>query len=89
MLVIFAIDIYWLVIPVIPEKVIASSQTYDQLVNTVTSAQLGWQLNPVDFLLPVSMLCLLLSGTMFSLRRCSLVPISDPRLEESLAFENF
>ena len=50
---------------------------------------IGWSLNGVDFLLPIGMLCLLLSGTMFNLRKCILVPVADPRLDESLAFENF
>lgn len=89
MIFIFCVDVYWLVIPTVPEVALAGAESYDQLVEAVTPASLGWQLNVVDFLLPLSMLSLLLSGTMFSLRRCSLVPISDPRLEESLAFENF
>lgn len=89
MLIIFCVDVYWLVIPVVPESALAGAETYDQLVEAVTPASLGWQLNAVDFLLPASMLSLLLSGTMFNLRRCSLVPTSDPRLEESLSFENF
>jgi hypothetical protein len=50
---------------------------------------LGWSLSLIDFILPASMLCLLLAGTMFNLRKCSLVPVADPRLDESLAFENF
>ncbi|MAB84192.1 MAG: quinol:cytochrome C oxidoreductase [Phycisphaerae bacterium] len=89
MIIIFCVDVYWLVIPVVPESALAGAETYDQLVEAVTPASLGWQLNAVDFLLPASMLSLLLSGTMFNLRRCSLVPTSDPRLEESLSFENF
>lgn len=89
MIIVFCVDVYWLVIPSVPEVALAGAETYDQLVEAVTPASLGWQLNVVDFLLPVSMLSLLLSGTMFNLRRCSLVPTSDPRLEESLAFENF
>jgi len=89
MIFIFCVDMYWLVIPTVPEVALAGAESYDQLVEVVTPASIGWQLNVVDFLLPLSMLSLLLSGTMFNLRRCSLVPISDPRLEESLSFENF
>jgi hypothetical protein len=33
--------------------------------------------------------CLFLAGVMRTARRCSLVPLRDPRLDESLAFENF
>ena len=80
MIFIFCVDVYWLVIPSVPEVALAGAETYDQLVEAVTPASLGWQLNVVDFLLPASMLSLLLSGTMFNLRRCSLVPTSDPRL---------
>ncbi|HBZ96757.1 MAG TPA: quinol:cytochrome C oxidoreductase [Phycisphaerales bacterium] len=89
MVLMLCVDVYWLVIPTVPEVALAQAETYDQLVAAVTPASIGWQLNVVDFVLPVSMLSLLLSGTMFNLRRCSLVPISDPRLSESLSFENF
>ena len=89
MVLMLCVDVYWLVIPTVPEVALAQAETYDQLIATVTPASVGWQLNPVDFLLPVSMLSLLLAGTMFNLRRCSLVPVSDPRLSESLSFENF
>jgi hypothetical protein len=33
--------------------------------------------------------CLLVAGVMWTARRCSPVPLRDPRLEEALAFENF
>ncbi|MBM43388.1 MAG: quinol:cytochrome C oxidoreductase [Phycisphaerae bacterium] len=91
MICIFLIDVYWVVMPVVPEAAIAAATSYDQLAADVDSGavSIGWSLNAVDFLLPVGMLSLLLSGTMFNLRRCSLVPVSDPRLDESLAFENY
>jgi hypothetical protein len=91
MICIFIIDMYWLVMPVVPEEALATASSYDQLAADVDSGavSIGWTLNAVDFLLPVGMLCLLLSGTMFNLRKCALVPVADPRLDESLAFENF
>ncbi|NLF09492.1 MAG: hypothetical protein GX594_16160 [Pirellulaceae bacterium] len=33
--------------------------------------------------------CLFLAGVLWNARRRSLVPLGDPRLNESLAFENF
>lgn len=91
MICIFIIDMYWLVMPVVPEEALAAASSYDQLAADVDSGavSIGWSLNAVDFMLPFGMLCLLLSGTMFNLRKCTLVPVADPRLDESLAFENF
>ena len=91
MICLFIIDVYWLVMPIVPEASLAEVTSYDQLQAMVASGEvdLGWSLSLIDFILPASMLCLLLAGTMFNLRKCSLVPVADPRLDESLAFENF
>ena len=91
MIFIFIVDIYWLVMPIAPEAALAEATSYDELSAMVDSGEvnLGWSLSAIDFILPFSMLCLLLSGTMYNLRKCSLVAAADPRLEESLSFENF
>ncbi len=91
MICIFIVDMYWLVMPIVPEASLAEVTSYDQLQGMVSSGEvdLGWSPSIIDVILPVSMLCLLLAGTMFNLRKCSLVPAADPRLDESLAFENF
>ena len=91
MIFIFIVDIYWLIMPTVPEGALAEATSYDELSAKVSSGEvdLGWSLSAIDFILPLSMLCLLLAGTMFNLRKCSLVPVADPRLEESLSFENF
>ena len=91
MICLFIIDIYWLVMPVVPEGPLAEATSYDELSAMVSSGEvgLGWSLSAIDFILPLSMISLLVSGTMFNLRKCLLVPAADPRLEESLSFENF
>lgn len=91
MICIFIVDVYWLVMPIVPEASLAEVTSYDQLQGMVSSGEvdLGWSPSVIDIILPVSMLSLLLAGTMFNLRKCSLVPAADPRLDESLAFENF
>ena len=43
---------------------------------------------PTTLTLLAGMVCLLGGGTLLNLRNCNLVPSADPRLDESLAFEN-
>ena len=89
MICLFIIDIYWLVMPVVPEGPLAEATSYDELSAMVSSGEVGWLVIERYRLHPaLSMISLLVSGTMFNLRKCLLVPAADPRLEESLSFEN-
>jgi hypothetical protein len=55
----------------------------------LTYAQVyGFRPHLLDLTLLLGMLGLLAAGTLFQMRRCSLVAAGDPRLGESLAFEN-
>ncbi|MHC4100944.1 MAG: quinol:cytochrome C oxidoreductase [Planctomycetota bacterium] len=92
MLVIHFIDIYWLAMPAVPVELIASVSTYAELVAEfeLTYAEtydLHWSV--LDPLCVLGLLGLGAAGTAAGLRRVSLIPEGDPRLQESLAFENY
>jgi len=80
------IDLYWLVVPEIPHD-LSSMATYAQVSEKYadTPTHLG---NPVNFLLAIGALALVAAGTITTLSRVALVPKKDPRLADSLAFEN-
>ena len=86
------IDIYWLVMPAIPIELIESVTTYPELVEKFEAgyrAEYGMHWHIVDFTCLLGLGGLLLAGTAFGLRNRCLIPQRDPRLGESLAFENF
>ena len=94
MLFVHFIDIYWLVMPTIPEG-LATAASYDALAQQYQdahdqgqplAASLSWHL--LDLTTLVGLAGLFVAGTAYRLRRCALIPIRDPRLHESLAFEN-
>lgn len=84
------VDVYWLVMPTLPVKAAHDAESLIQLMDQVDSGavSVGWNLSVLNFTAVVGMLGLLVAGTFMALRRCSLVPVSDPRLSESLDFEN-
>jgi hypothetical protein len=90
MLLMFCVDIYWLVIPSVPEDAIHNAISYPELVEEIAAGTVsvgyGWHL--INFTCVAGMLSLLVAGTAFNLRKCALVPLSDPRLSESMTFEN-
>lgn len=90
MLLMFLVDVYWLVMPVVPTEAIINSQSNDLLIAAVESGEVsvGWNPQLMQFTAVIGTLGLVLAGWSFTLRRCSLVPARDPRLSESLAFEN-
>jgi hypothetical protein len=49
----------------------------------------GLPIGPIDLCLLASLGCLYLAGVLRAAADRSLVPLGDPRLAESLAFENF
>ncbi|RLS65554.1 MAG: quinol:cytochrome C oxidoreductase [Planctomycetota bacterium] len=80
------IDVYWLVMPEIPND-IGTFATYDDLVATYGTQANGLD-NPLNYILTVGVALLVFAGTAAYLRGRSLVPTRDPRLHESLSFEN-
>jgi hypothetical protein len=80
------IDIYWLVMPVVPHDV-ATFTTYDALAAAyaTTSTGLG---NPLNYLMLVGFIGLSIGSATARLSRGSVLCRRDPRLNESLQFEN-
>ncbi len=93
MVAIHFIDMYWLVMPMVPVELVQSVDgDYAALVTAFQAPEnaaydLNWQLFDVTLLLGFA--ALMVAGTAFGLRSRSLVPEQDPRLAESLAFENY
>ena len=90
MVLMFFVDMYWLVFPVIPEVAMTEATSYNQLVDWVArgTVSVGYGFSLVNFTCLIGMLALLCSGTMINLRSCNLVASADPRLDEALHFEN-
>lgn len=101
MLFMHLIDIYWLVMPKVPSA-IDQYDTYPELANAVMANTLkgrgdaafdpaldvnfGWHL--LDLTCVLGLFGLVILGTAWKLSGVSLLPERDPRLHESLAFEN-
>lgn len=88
MLTMHFVDIAWLVKPHVPEHLLHDAASYAQLAKTVTAADVGYVWSLFDALLPIGLLGLIIAGTAIRLRGVALIPERDPRLHESLAFEN-
>ena len=80
--------------PAVPVELVQSvGGDYQALVTAFQAPEnaaaydLNWQLFDVTLLLGFA--SLMVAGTAFGLRSRSLVPEQDPRLAESLAFENY
>jgi hypothetical protein len=80
------LDIYWLVMPVVPSDV-ATFTTYDALAAAYAGTKSGLS-NPLNFLMLGAMLGLTVSLTARGLSKGALVCRRDPRFDESLRFEN-
>ena len=80
------IDLYWLVMPEIPPH-LNQYETYDQVAAKYgdTSTHLA---DPVNWFMLVGIMGCVASFTIFRLREHPLLCRRDPRLAESLAFEN-
>ncbi len=100
MLFIHYIDMYWLVMPQYPAELVANVSTYAELVNgfetgVIPGTETPWRAkydlhwHMVDATCVLGLIGLFVAGTAAALRRASLIPEGDPRLGESLAFENF
>ena len=88
LLLMFFVDIYWLIMPVVPEHAITTAKTYNELADNITNAEIGYGFSILNFTCLIGMLALVLGGTLINLRKCNLVPTADPRLGEALHFEN-
>jgi hypothetical protein len=90
MLLMFFVDMYWLVMPVVPETALAEATSYVQLSQWVASGEVsvGFGLHILNVTCLVGMVSLLCGGTLLNLRSCNLIAIADPRLYEALEFEN-
>ncbi len=82
------VDIYWLVKPTVPDKLIHDSKTYAEFSEKAVGPVVGWDPNVLDITCLLALGSLLIAGTFRTLSSCSLIPENDPRLHESLAFEN-
>ncbi|MCH2140631.1 MAG: hypothetical protein MK100_06300 [Phycisphaerales bacterium] len=91
MVAMFIVDVYWLLMPMVPEEALAHAESWAQLQSEVSAGtlDLGWNLSILNFTALIGAFGLLVCGTFFFLGRASLAPTSDPRLSEALAFENF
>jgi hypothetical protein len=92
MLVIHFLDVYWLTMPRIPPGLFESVSTYRQLVekfDATAAATYDFHLRAMDILAWLGLSGLWVAGVAVGLRRAALVPEGDPRLPESLAFENY
>jgi hypothetical protein len=90
MVLMFIVDVYWLVMPVVPTQELITAESNDALVAMIDSGEVsvGWDPRFMHVTAVIGTLGLVLAGWAFALRRCSLVPVRDPRLPEALAFEN-
>jgi hypothetical protein len=84
----FFVDMYWLVMPVVPEAAIEQATSYSQLSETITAVEIGYGWNIVNLTCLLGMVSLVAGGTLLNLRKCNLVATADPRLDEALHFEN-
>jgi hypothetical protein len=83
------IDLYWLIMPRVPEA-ISTVSTHEEFAALVASgaADSGYGWHVLDLTCLVGLGGLFVAGVSRWLGQCSLVPEHDPRLHESLAFEN-
>ncbi len=80
------VDLYWLIMPEIPSD-LGTFAKYAELSAKYTDTQTHFG-NPVNFLLALGVAGTVIAGTISTLSRVALVPKQDPRLAESIRFEN-
>ena len=84
------IDLYWLIMPRIPTEAMATAESYSQLAEMAAAGDIdvGYGWNLLDLTCLIGVVGIYLAGTAHRLKNCSLIPEQDPRLSESLVFEN-
>lgn len=88
MLLMAVADMYWLVMPDVPDELVHSAGTYREFAEAAVGETVGWNPSLLDLTCLLSLASLFIAGTFRRLGTCSLIPEHDPRLHESLAFEN-
>ncbi len=89
------IDMYWMAVPAYPEALVESVTTYPELIAQFENPDLAWQAEfgfhyrVVDACCVLGLAGIVLGLTGLGVRNASLIPTGDPRLGESLSFENF
>ena len=91
MFIMFILDAYWLIYPRVPEEIIAYAGSYADLANEIKNgnADVGFGFKLIQLTAVLGMIFIWVGATAWTLRNISLIPVKDPRLEESIAFENF
>ena len=93
MLFIHYLDMYWLAVPAYPAELVESVASWQELRAEFAaggwSAEFGFHWHIVDGCCLVGLGGIVVGMTGFGVRSASLIPVGDPRLAESLAFENF
>ncbi|RLS25000.1 MAG: quinol:cytochrome C oxidoreductase [Planctomycetota bacterium] len=80
------VDLYWLIMPEIPSDLDTFAK-YADMSAKYADTQTHFS-NPVNFLLALGVAGTVIAGTISTLSRVALVPKQDPRLAESIRFEN-
>ncbi len=88
MLMLHWVDLYWLIMPTVPHEVLSKVETLSQLSAQTTNADVNYGWKVYDFTWLVGLTGIFLAMTVYRLRDKELIPVRDPRLKESLAFEN-
>jgi hypothetical protein len=84
------VDVYWLVMPKVPAEAIHDAGSLNELREAAATGAIdvGWGPQLIDLTLLVGLMGLFVTGFVRQMRSCLLIPVRDPRLHESLAFEN-
>jgi len=91
MLVMHLIDMYWLVMPVIPsEEALNTYRDLPALEEAVVAGEVDVNFHPhlMDLACLLGVFGLVTAATIRRMATCAVIPTADPRLPESLAFEN-
>jgi hypothetical protein len=90
MLLFHYVDMVWLVQPGLRTGSIEGMTLYSELTAAVAdgSVDVGFRPRPVDLACLIGLSCLFAAMTLRRLGQCCAIPVGDPRLAESLAFEN-
>ncbi len=80
------VDLYWLIMPEVPSD-LGNFSKYAEMSAKYADEATHFT-NPVNFLLVFGVVGAVAAGTLGTLSRVSLLPKKDPRLNESLRFEN-
>ena len=89
------IDMYWMTVPAYPEALVESVATYPELIAEFENPDQPWQAlfgfhyHVADACCVLGLAGIVLGMTALGVRNASLIPTGDPRLGESLSFENF